>query len=191
MTLHHHLQNSCCCKLCSGILCCWSCYTYVHKAVWRTGTQVLDQRDYHVTKEKWNKDLTRVLGLQKGSKRKDLQLEILPPWESALKWGLGGSLPVTQVKLCSLCPCSWLSARLRWSIRGSGCDSTVPIHTAYLFSCLVGLFHVRARKKEDESSFIPLGYFTKIEVGNILYQISHIFWKCTWNSIGYHLAMQV
>jgi len=27
-----------------------------------------------------------------------------------------------------LCPCSWLSAHLRWSIRVSGCDSTVPIH---------------------------------------------------------------
>ena len=27
-----------------------------------------------------------------------------------------------------LCPCSWLSVRLRWSIRGSGRDSTVPIH---------------------------------------------------------------
>ena len=25
------------------------------------------------------------------------------------------------------CPCGWLSARLRWSIRGSGWDSTVPI----------------------------------------------------------------
>lgn len=58
--------------------------------VWQTGIQVLDQRDYRVTKEKWNKDLTCVLGSWKGSKRKDLQLEILPPWESALKWGLGG-----------------------------------------------------------------------------------------------------
>ena len=27
-----------------------------------------------------------------------------------------------------LCSCGWLSACLRWSIRGSGCDSTVPIH---------------------------------------------------------------
>jgi len=31
--------------------------------------------------------------LQKGSKRSDLQLEILSPWESALKWGLGGVQP--------------------------------------------------------------------------------------------------
>ena len=30
---------------------------------------------------------------QKGSKRSDLQIEILPPWESALKWGLGGLQP--------------------------------------------------------------------------------------------------
>jgi len=30
---------------------------------------------------------------QKGSKRSDLQIEILPPWESALKWGLGGVEP--------------------------------------------------------------------------------------------------
>ena len=50
----------------------------------------MDQRDYRVTKEKGNKDLTRVRGSQKGSKRKDLQIEILPLWESALKWGLGG-----------------------------------------------------------------------------------------------------
>ena len=61
--------------------------------VWQTGIQVLDQRDYHITKEKRNKDLTRVLGSQKGSKRKDLQLEILLAWESALKWGLGGVEP--------------------------------------------------------------------------------------------------
>ena len=31
--------------------------------------------------------------MQKGSKRSDLQLEILSPWESALKWGLGGVQP--------------------------------------------------------------------------------------------------
>ena len=35
------------------------------------------------------KELTHVLGSQKGSKRSDLQLEILPLWKSALKWGLG------------------------------------------------------------------------------------------------------
>jgi len=29
------------------------------------------------------------VGSQKGSKRSDLQIEILPPWESALKWGPG------------------------------------------------------------------------------------------------------
>ena len=39
------------------------------------------------------KDLTHVLGSQKGSKRSDLQVEILPPWESALRWGLGGVEP--------------------------------------------------------------------------------------------------
>ena len=39
------------------------------------------------------KELTHVLGSQKGSKRSDLQLETLPPWESALKWGLGGVEP--------------------------------------------------------------------------------------------------
>ena len=128
MTLHHHLQNSCCCKLCSGILCCWSCYTYVHKAVWRTGTQVLDQRDYHVTKEKWNKDLTRVLGLQKGSKRSDLQIGILPLWESALKWGLGGC-GVTQVKLHSPVPLQLTQCSPQVVNQGSGRDSTVPIKT--------------------------------------------------------------
>ena len=31
--------------------------------------------------------------MQKGSKRRDLQIEILPSWESALKWGLGGMEP--------------------------------------------------------------------------------------------------
>jgi len=36
------------------------------------GKRVKEQRDYHITKEKWNKDLTHVLGLQKGSKKKDL-----------------------------------------------------------------------------------------------------------------------
>jgi len=49
----------------------------------------LDQRDYLITKEKQYKDLTCVLGSQKSSKRSDLYLEILPPLESALKWGLG------------------------------------------------------------------------------------------------------
>jgi len=49
------------------------------------------------------------MDLQEGSKRSDLQTEILPPWESALKWGLGevqpGSTPlVTQVKLRSPVP---------------------------------------------------------------------------------------
>jgi len=39
------------------------------------------------------KDLTCVLGLQKGSKRSDLQIQILPPWESALKWG--GSISIS------------------------------------------------------------------------------------------------
>jgi len=37
------------------------------------------------------KELTHVLGSQKGSKRSDLQIEILSPWESALKWGPGSS----------------------------------------------------------------------------------------------------
>jgi len=31
-----------------------------------------------------------------------------------------------------LCPCSWLSIHLRWSIRGSGRDSTVPILRFFL-----------------------------------------------------------
>ena len=88
--------------------------------------QVLDQSNYHITKEKWNIDLTHVLGSWKGSKKSDLQLEILSPWESALKWGLGGQLRWNCIHLC---PCSWLSAHLRWSIRSSDRDSTVPIHT--------------------------------------------------------------
>ena len=37
--------------------------------------------------------LTHVLSSQKSSKRSDLQIEILPHWESALKWGLGGVEP--------------------------------------------------------------------------------------------------
>jgi len=77
-------------------------------------------------------ELTHVLSSQKGSKSNDLQIESLPPWESALKWGLGGVEPVSFWSLrwncVHLCSCSWLSTRLRWSIRGSGCDSTVPIH---------------------------------------------------------------
>ena len=61
--------------------------------VCQTGIQVLDQRDYHITKKKWNKDLTCILGSQKGSKGNNLQIENLPPWESAFKWGLGGVEP--------------------------------------------------------------------------------------------------
>jgi len=38
-------------------------------------------------------ELTRVQGSPKGSKRTELQREILPPWESALKWGRGGVEP--------------------------------------------------------------------------------------------------
>jgi len=36
--------------------------SFIKVIVWQTGIQVLDQRDYHVTKEKRNKDLTCVLG---------------------------------------------------------------------------------------------------------------------------------
>lgn len=57
---------------------------------WRRGTQVLGRRDYGVTKESRNKALTPVLGSRKGSQRSDLRVEILPPRESALKWGRGG-----------------------------------------------------------------------------------------------------
>jgi len=39
------------------------------------------------------KGLTHVPGSKKGSKGSDLQIETLPPWESALKWGLGGVEP--------------------------------------------------------------------------------------------------
>ena len=42
-----------------------------------------------------NKELTRVLGSQKGSKRSDLQIKILSPWESALRWGLGEVQPAS------------------------------------------------------------------------------------------------
>jgi len=44
-------------------------------------------------KEEWHKKLTRTLGAQKGSTKGDLQIEILPPWESALTWGLAGLQP--------------------------------------------------------------------------------------------------
>ena len=37
--------------------------------VWQTGAQILDQRDYHITKEKWNKDFTYVLGSQKKNQK--------------------------------------------------------------------------------------------------------------------------
>jgi len=43
-----------------------------------------------------------------------------------------------------LCPCSWLSARLRWSIRGSGRDSTVPIQ------------HVNVEQANKQSSLTSL-----------------------------------
>ena len=44
-------------------------------------------------KEEWHKKLTRTLGAQKGSTKGDLQRESLPPWESALTWGLAGLQP--------------------------------------------------------------------------------------------------
>ena len=46
-----------------------------------------------VPKEEWHKKLTRTLGAQKGSTKGDLQIEILPTWESALTWGLAGLQP--------------------------------------------------------------------------------------------------
>ena len=47
------------------------------------------------------------MGSWKDSKSDDLQIEILPHWESALKWGSRSQappLPVTQVKLYSPVP---------------------------------------------------------------------------------------
>jgi len=41
------------------------------------------------------------------------------------KWRLAPPLPVTQVNCLHLCSHGWLSACLRWLIRGSGHDSTV------------------------------------------------------------------
>ena len=76
------------------------------------------------TKAQWNKELTHILGSQKDSKRNDLQIENLPPWESALKWGPGGVqpgswLPVTRVKLPSPVLQGWLGPFPGWSSSGS------------------------------------------------------------------------
>jgi len=46
-------------------------------------------------------------------------------------WRGGASLHHSwslRLNCIHLCPCSWLSAPLRWSNRGSGCDSAVPIY---------------------------------------------------------------
>ena len=68
----------------------------------------------------------------KASPKRDLQKEILPQWQSALKWGLREAPPllVTQQNCLHLCSQGWPGPFLRCSISGSGPDSTVPIHTA-------------------------------------------------------------
>ncbi len=74
--------------------------------------------------------LTCVLGSQKNSKGSNLRKEILPQWQSALKWSLGeesGSTPsghtgkLPSIVLLGLTLCSP-------QVSGSGCDSTAPIH---------------------------------------------------------------
>jgi len=83
-----------------------------------------------------NKELTRVLGLQKSPKRSDLQIEILLPWESALKWGLGGMQPGSTPsghsdEIAFTCaPAADSALASGGQSEGSGRDSTVPIQTA-------------------------------------------------------------
>ena len=83
-----------------------------------------------------------MLQAHKNSTKSNLQEDILPQWQSALKWDLGemepGSTPSGHTaELPS--PVLLLSAFLRWSIRGSGYDSTVPIH---IYLCLSLSVHI-------------------------------------------------
>ena len=79
--------------------------------------------------QKWNAHPCPRL-IVENSKRRDLQKESLLQWQSALKWGLGevqpGSTPSGHTAELP-CSHSWLSACLRRSVSGSGCDPTVPI----------------------------------------------------------------
>ena len=82
----------------------------------------------------WRSRLTR-----KTTQGRDLQLEMLPLWQSALKWGLRevepGSTPLWSHSWFAF-TCAHMADRPypRWSISGSGCDSTVPIHIANIYS---------------------------------------------------------
>jgi len=74
----------------------------------------------------WRSRLTR-----ETPQRRNLQPEVLPQWQSALKWGLrercsqAPPLPVTQVNCLHLCSQGWAGPFPMCSISGSGHDSTV------------------------------------------------------------------
>ncbi len=83
-------------------------------------------------KEERHKKLTRTLGAQNSSTKGDLQRESLPPWQSALKWGLRevqpGSTPSSHTgELPSPVLPGLTGPFPRCSISGSGRDSTVTV----------------------------------------------------------------
>jgi len=147
--------------------------------VWQTGIQALDHSNYHITKEKWNKDLTHALGSQKGSERKDLQIEILPPWESALKWGLGAGEPGST-------PCSH-SGEIAFTCAPAA-DSALASGGQSEVQAVIQLFPYtyQARKENVKKREHTLTHTTH---SSRLYSISHLYThstpNCTLSSLIY------
>ena len=75
--------------------------------------------------------LTCVIGLQKKLQEEQSPEKDPSPWQSVLKRGLGevqpGSTPSGHTDELPSSVLPWLTQCLPWVIRGSGCDSTVPI----------------------------------------------------------------
>jgi len=77
-------------------------------------------------------------------------------------------LPVTQVNCLHLCSHGWFSACLRWSISGSGHDSTVPIQTGRR-SCFL---HSRSYFLSSCSVCSKVSYFLwRILVRNLMIKL--------------------
>ena len=91
-------------------------------------------KDYHSGKrnQKWKAHPSPRLAVE-NSKRRDLQKEILPQWQLALKWGLGevepGCTPSSHTGGLPSPVLPGLTQSLPQVInQWFGCDSTVPIH---------------------------------------------------------------
>ena len=105
----------------------------------------------------------KILGLQNTSPTRKHLKEILPPWQSALKWGLRCSqappLLVTQVNYLHLCCQGWPGPFPRCSISDSVHDSTVLLQA----SCLK-----RTNKWEEIDFEVPIASSSLITIGENL-----------------------